>query len=132
MVKEMQLTDKSALEKLVKRLNRVDFGPIAYKLIDHETGEGWTIEQATEAIEQYRRFLLLHYLYPDRRLVPTRNVDIVWHHHILDTSQYQKDCLEVFGHFLHHYPYAAINDDDKQASSAALAETRELWARHFS
>jgi hypothetical protein len=129
----MQPTQKLAIGKFVKKLNLVDFGSTAFKLMKPNEGEGWTLAQTTEAIEEYRRFLLLHYLYPDRRLVPSRIVDIVWHHHVLDTEKYQKDCLEVFGYFLHHYPFFGTSDGEaRQASEAAFADTCQLLERHFS
>jgi hypothetical protein len=120
------------IENFLRKLNDVDFSPIASKLIDTEHGEGLTIEQATAAIEDYRRFLFLIYIYPDRIIVPTRIVDLTWHHHILDTQKYEVDCMEVFNYFVHHFPYfGMMGDEDKQASDAAFEETRELWNRHF-
>jgi hypothetical protein len=128
----MKTTNTVAKEKFLEKLNRIDFGAIAFKLMNPDDKAGWTIEQTTAAIEEYRRFLLLSYLYPERTIVPSQTVDRVWHEHILDTQKYQADCLEVFGYFLHHYPYFGMIDDaDKQASEAAFADTCQLWKRHF-
>ncbi len=128
----MQTTNTVAKEEFLGKLNRIDFGAIAFKLMNPDDKEGWTLEQTTAAIEQYRRFLLLSYLYPDRIIVPSQIVDRVWHEHILDTQKYHADCLQVFGYFLHHYPYFGMIDAaDKQASEEAFADTCQLWERHF-
>jgi hypothetical protein len=49
-------------------------------------------------------FLYLMYLYPEQPIIPTREIDIVWHFHILDTRKYAFDCKILFGYFLHHRP----------------------------
>ncbi|MEN8445108.1 MAG: glycine-rich domain-containing protein-like, partial [Cyanobacteria bacterium J06555_13] len=114
------------------RLSAIDFGPIAYKLMNPEEGEGWTIERATQAIEQYRKFLFLVKHYPDRKIVPSREVDQVWHTHILDTAKYREDCDIVFGKFMDHWPYFGMKDAaEKQDLDDAFAETRMLLNNHF-
>jgi hypothetical protein len=40
----------------------------------------------------------------DHPLFPTKNVDKVWHHFILNTKLYQQYCLTRFGKFIHHTP----------------------------
>lgn len=128
----MQLSNTVVSQEFLEKFNRIDFGPIAFKLMHPDGQNGWTREEATAAIEQYRRFLLLVYLYPDRMIVPSRAVDQVWHEHILDTQKYQEDCLEVFGYLLHHYPYfGMLDDEDQKASEAAFADTCQLLDRHF-
>jgi hypothetical protein len=130
--KGMQLTHTVAEVEFRKKLNRMDCGSIAVKLMKPDDKVGWTLEQTTAAIEDYRRFLLLNYLYPDRIIVPSQIVDRVWHEHILDTEKYQADCLEIFGYFLHHYPFFGMVDEvDKQDSEVAFADTCQLWERHF-
>jgi hypothetical protein len=54
---------------------------------------------------EYRRFLLLKTMYPNTKFSPTRNMDEMWHQHILDTSNYRKNCQQLFGKFLDHRPY---------------------------
>ena len=66
--------------------------------------EGWEEAQAATAEMRYRRFLCMHYLGATFDLVPTRDIDKVWHQHILHTRDYAEDCRRVFGAFLHHAP----------------------------
>jgi hypothetical protein len=93
------------LKIFLEKLNRVDFGSVAYQLMYPGEGEGLTIEQATAAIEQYRQFLVMVYKYPDRTLRPSRLVDRAWHCHLLDSQRYRTDCMEIFGRFVDHYPF---------------------------
>ena len=114
------------------RLSAIDFGPIAFKLIHAEDQEPWSLEQATQAIELYRRFLFLNYLYPDRAIVPSREIDQVWHTHILDTAKYREDCDTLFGQFMDHWPYFGVRDEaDRQALNSAFEETQGLFEKHF-
>lgn len=116
----------------LEKLQTLDFGPIAFKLMHPDEGRGWKIEQVTRAIEQYRRFLFLNYLYPNQQIVPTQEIDRVWHAHILDTEKYRQDCELLFGHFLHHYPYFGIRDEaDRQQLEQAFSQTQELFKSYF-
>jgi hypothetical protein len=77
-------------------------------------------------------FLGLVYLYPNVPIVPNREIDQVWHQHILDTSKYDEDCQMLFGRVLHHFPYFGIrNAGDRQDLNAAFGETQELFQKHF-
>jgi len=59
---------------------------------------------AHAAIKEYRRMLQLIQQHPDQPVVPSKIVDLVWHEHILDTAQYKRDCLRMFGRYIHHNP----------------------------
>ncbi|MEL7354047.1 MAG: glycine-rich domain-containing protein-like [Cyanobacteria bacterium J06560_5] len=119
-------------KKFLAVLSAVDFGPIAYKLINPEEGEGWSLQRATQAIEQYRRFLFLLYKYPDEKIVPSRETDEVWHTHILDTSKYREDCDRLFGKFMDHWPYFGLKDAaERQELNDAFSSTQQLLETHF-
>jgi hypothetical protein len=87
------------------KLYCLDLGPIAYQLVYPHEGQGWSLEQTSWAIFNYKRFLLQHYLAPNQPLSPNRLVDQVWHAHILDTQKYLEDCDWLFGYVVHHFPY---------------------------
>eukprot|EP01065_Artemidia_motanka_P000239 TRINITY_DN100_c0_g1_i3.p1 TRINITY_DN100_c0_g1~~TRINITY_DN100_c0_g1_i3.p1 ORF type:complete len:682 (+),score=261.19 TRINITY_DN100_c0_g1_i3:76-2121(+) len=59
---------------------------------------------ARAAIREYRRMLTLIQRFPKQPVVPSKLVDLVWHEHILDTQQYKRDCLRMFGEYIHHNP----------------------------
>ncbi|WLI90069.1 glycine-rich domain-containing protein-like [Massilia sp. R2A-15] len=82
----------------------LDLASIKTKLMNPESGEGWSRDRVDAAEFEYRRFLYLAKLYPHESAAPLCDVDIFWHHHILDTMKYAADCEQVFGYFLHHLP----------------------------
>jgi hypothetical protein len=87
-----------------RKFAELDLRQVKIKLM-HQSGEGWTQEQADAMEVEYRRFLYLMMKYPDEQTAPREEVDIFWHYHILDTAKYAADCEATFGYFLHHYPY---------------------------
>ncbi|BAZ09315.1 peptidase [Calothrix sp. NIES-4071] len=101
-------------------------------LIHPEHGLGWNHKQVSQGIERYKMFLYLIYLYPNRTIIPTREIDTVWHYHILDTHKYAYDCEFLFGYFLHHNPNFDYESETlKLAWLEAIAETIALSAEHF-
>lgn len=64
----------------------------------------WTQEDAERCAKLYKNFLLLLKAHHPEPLVPSRHIDEFWHNHILYTKNYTRDCLHIFGHYLHHEP----------------------------
>jgi hypothetical protein len=115
-----------------QKLNSLDFGAIAFKLMHPKEGEGWTKEQVNRAIAKYAMFLCLIALYPGLRIIPSREIDRVWHHHLSDTQKYAEDCQKLFGCFIHHSPYAGLRgEEDEQSWSGAFEHTKVLLEYHF-
>lgn len=85
-------------------LHHLDMGPIARRLMHPTHGPGWNRQHTRWAIAQYLLFLGLMHYYPGQPLRPTRDVDTVWHTHILDTRKYREDCTLLFGTFMDHQP----------------------------
>ena len=117
--------------EFLNRLSNIDFGPIAFKLMHPDTGKGWSIQKVTRAIEQYRRFLFLHHRHPTAELVPTPEIDQVWHTHILDTVKYRQDCHWLFDRFIDHYPYLGLGTDGKSALETKFSQTQTLFQQCF-
>ena len=114
------------------RIQNLDLARIIWKMGDPEEGKGFTPQRLAQAEMDYRRFLHLHLLYPGLEIVPTKLIDEVWHQHILDTRAYAKDCQELFGEFLHHYPYFGMHGEDDQANLQTCFErTQKLWIDCF-
>lgn len=119
-------------QDFTNKLKQLDLRAIAYQLMYSDEGEKWSFEQTNQAIERYSMFLCLIYLYPNHKLVPTQEIDRVWHHHILDTMKYAEDCEILFGRFIHHFPYFGKRGKaDKQDLHAAFAVTQKLFQQHF-
>lgn len=64
----------------------------------------WSELKSDNIIYEYKCFLELMRLYPDKIFSPSQEVDEVWHAHILHTLLYAKQCQEIFGRFIHHNP----------------------------
>ncbi|MEM9539046.1 MAG: glycine-rich domain-containing protein-like [Cyanobacteria bacterium P01_E01_bin.42] len=131
--RSMKLTDLSERDRqFLEELKATDFGPIAYKLINPEDGKGMTLEEATRGIEEYRKFLILQHFYRDRGIVPTREMDKVWHVHILDTVKYREDCQRLFGEMLDHFPYFGLRGtEDRQLLDDTFRESQLLFQEIF-
>lgn len=117
---------------VLEKIETLDLEPILVKLMDPTEGEGWALEHARETEVWYKRFLYLNAVYPDRSIVPTKVIDKFWHYHILDTEKYAEDCQNVFGYFLHHFPYFGMrSDQDRQNLLDASKQTWDLFQEHF-
>ena len=117
---------------LFKAVMQLDLEPIKMKLMHVESGEGWSLDKANAVEKEYRRFLCLMKLYPEEDTAPLVDVDTFWHYHILDTMKYAVDCEQVFGYFLHHYPYVGMRgDDDDQFRLDSGERMRELYEATF-
>ncbi|MBP0016748.1 MAG: glycine-rich domain-containing protein-like [Cyanobacteria bacterium SBLK] len=129
----MNLEDLSEQDrKFLEELKATDFEPIAYKLMNPDEGKGLTLEETISAIEQYRRFLILKHFYPDRGIVPTREIDKAWHCHILDTVKYREDCQRLFGEVLEHFPYFGLRgEDDQKRLQQFFSESQSLFEKNF-
>ena len=87
-------------QTFLQKLKELDFEPIAHQLMQ----SGWTHQQTMRAMNRYKVFLLLIFLYPHTPLAPTQEIDQVWHCHILHTRKYREDCQMLFGYFIDHEP----------------------------
>lgn len=114
-------------------IEQLDLTMVKLKLQDEEEGLGWSSQECDEVEDEYKKFLLLKKMFPEKEIVPHKVIDSFWHFHILDTEKYAKDCKNIFGYFLHHYPYFGMNGEaDKQNLQDAFEETKELYCSVFS
>jgi hypothetical protein len=126
-----QLTDAlrsapatAATRMFLIKLMQLDLGAIAHTL---HRKKKWQWQKILQAIVKYLAFLLLIYLYPDQKLVPCEEVDTVWHCHILDTLKYTEDCQNLFGYYVHHFPYLGDRGEaDQRELQQSFAETEHL------
>jgi hypothetical protein len=124
---------EATTEVRLRRIDGLDLEPIVYKLMHPEPGETTLgLAEADQDVALYRCFLKLCVLRPAVTIVPTRQLDHVWHTHMLDTAKYRADCAAVFGCFLDHFPYAGLRGEaDRHAWRKDFAQTRHLFRSHF-
>ncbi len=110
----------------------IDLSMVKMKLQDPDEGKGWTQPQCDEVELEYKRFLTLNLRFPDKPIVPTIEMDTMWHFHILDTRAYHADSERVFGAYFHHFPYFGMRSDEDEADlTAAFEETCQLYEQEF-
>lgn len=123
---------RRSARQMIEAIERLDLGPIKFKLMDPQEGEGWSRDFAEHMELQYKRYLTLVAKYPREAIAPAKDVDKFWHAHILDTRKYSDDCERVFGFYLHHFPYFGMRGADDAAELAKAGErTRELYVAEF-
>jgi hypothetical protein len=130
-IMQVQSTGKP-VEQIVAAIQALDLDPIKVKLMDPEEGQGWSREYSDQMETEYRRLLTLSVKYPDETIAPGKDVDKFWHGHILDTMKYAEDCQNVFGYFLHHFPYFGMRGEEDAANLAQAGETtNRLYEKEF-
>jgi len=119
--------------ELFNAIMQLDLTSIKIKLTHVQSGEGWSLDKANAVEKEYRRFLCLMKSFPDEDTAPLVDVDTFWHYHILDTVKYATDCEQVFGYFLHHYPYVGMDGtfEDEQFRLESGARMRVLYETMF-
>ncbi|KAH7146301.1 hypothetical protein EDB81DRAFT_689454 [Dactylonectria macrodidyma] len=80
----------------------------------------------TRAVERYENYLELFQLYPGKMLVPTLDIDLVWHTHQLSADNYKTVTESRCGRFINH------NDKlGKPTLNTGMKDTQELFQVHF-
>lgn len=115
-----------------QRIHELDLEPIMVKVMDKDEGLGWSLEFTKRVAYEYKRYLTICLENPDFPMVPCTFVDEFWHFHILDTQKYQDDCSQIFGYFLHHFPYFGMRgEEDAENLKKAWAESCALYEKRF-
>ncbi len=128
---QMQFEGKP-VEEIVAAIQALDLEPIKFKLMDTEEGQGWSREYVEQMAIAYKRFLTLSVKYPKETIAPSKDVDKFWHGHILDTIKYAEDCQNVFGYFVHHFPYFGMRGEEDAANLAEAGKTtNRLYEKEF-
>lgn len=81
-----------------------------------------------EGVERYRKFLKLQSSLP---LVPTYQIDLIWHTHMLSSLKlYNADCVAIRGRPFHHDD--SLNDRTKGSTlDVAFRATIQLWNQAY-
>jgi len=80
------------------------------------------------ALEKYKKFLLLSKEQPSGTiLVPSREIDLILHHHMKD-PKFTEDCLHNFGDDKRVYHLQNLSDGEKRKF---LQQTEEKWTNMF-
>lgn len=124
------------LDEAIAHIDSIDLSLIEAKLCsaDRLLFRQWTKVEAEVGIQYYKNFLFLNKKYSKEYpvLPPSLEVDEIWHHHILDTRQYMKDCDGIFDYYFHHYPYFGTrSQNDQENLHVAFEVTQGLHEMEF-
>jgi len=125
------------LEQARQYIDDIDFTAVYDKLTRDDIlrpyGYKWAPQEAEIAISNYKKFLyiLVKYHKDFDTILPTLEIDEIWHNHILDTEKYINDCDVLFGRYYHHYPYFGIDDQQIFGISSCIPEKFQLTQRLF-
>jgi hypothetical protein len=91
---------------------------------ESETRE-WTADKLDAAIERYRKFFALAGV--GGRVAPTREIDMIWHLHMLAPVAYYNDCMAYLGRILDHDGGFGQTPDEVEVLAGVFAETAARW-----
>ncbi len=113
------------------KLNNLNLQAVEHKLM---SSKEWTAEKTQVAINRYKLFLYLKSVYPAAVLVPTQEIDAVWHAHFeVNLRQYIEDCNYLFGYLLNHCSAdgGEQNEQTLQIYEEAFSLTKALFEEFF-
>lgn len=91
----------------------------------------WDEQRLQRAIQNYTRFLLLVADDPSRPIAPTKDIDAIWHLHMLSPVAYHRDCMALFGELLDHDGGFGKEPDEEVVLSRVFEETSARWLEKF-
>jgi hypothetical protein len=130
----MSALDTVAIPSVIRDL---DLTVVRGKLIDRATkgreiiNPPIALDKIDQAVEDYRKFLALCLEFPGFPIVPSYDMDEVWHQHVLFTAKYREDCNTVFGQFFEHVPYFGRTESNVDEDDRVLTNTRSLWEKVY-
>lgn len=95
---------------------------------ESETSE-WVAEKLDESIERYRKFFAL--ARSGERVAPTRDIDMVWHLHMLAPVAYHDDCMSYLGRILDHDGGFGHTPEEAEILSGVFIATARRWEEAF-
>ena len=93
--------------------------------------EDWTRDKAETALLRYQRFFLLFAAHPNTPLAPTRDIDAMWHLHMLSPGAYVRDCMRVVGDIVDHDGGFGKDDSERDELEQVFEHTALLWQEMF-
>lgn len=117
-------------------IESMDFSMLFLKLTQPDPNIAilWSNDALEVAIRYYKNFLWINrkYYRSYDHIPPSSEIDEIWHHHILDTEKYFKDCYNIFGHYFHHYPYFGMRGpEDNKRMHDSFNVTQDLHFKEF-
>lgn len=102
----------------------------AWERLEHKP-EGWTQADVLHAMCRYERFLGLVAAHPGLPQAPTRDIDEMWHLHMLSPRAYYDDCMRMFGDILDHDGGFGKGEDEAAQLQVTFEQTSRMWQEMY-
>lgn len=102
-----------------------NFEPVVSALCE----DGLDHSYSTELVSELKKFLVVAGENDSGPLGMAGDVDLAWHHAILNTLSYAELCEKAFGKFIHHFPIRDNGDDS--ASTGSYQRTLNCLSDRF-
>jgi len=102
----------------------------AYLRSDNKPDE-WSDLDAQRAIDRYQKFFQLAARYKDRPHAPTRDIDVIWHLHMLSPRAYYRDCINQFGEIFDHDGGFGKGNGELEQLKSVFNSTAQLWQETY-
>ena len=116
----MNLVEKHITPDLMEAYRRSDSKP-----------EAWTEAEVARALNRYEKFFLLAAKHPEEPIAPTKDIDVMWHLHMLSPRFYFEDCMRTMGKILDHDGGFGKGEGEMPRLQATFARTERLWQAEY-
>jgi hypothetical protein len=100
------------------------------RLIRHCMKEyNWTEAAASHAVDRYEKLFKL--FGKGASIVPTKEIDDVWHLHMLDPVSYYNACMSYHNKIIGHNPALESSEEEKSNLDSMFLMTGKLWKKEY-
>lgn len=100
------------------------------RLVRHCIKEyGWSEAEALQSVNRYEKLFRL--FGKGSSIVPTKEIDSVWHLHMLDPVSYYEDCMGCHGKIIGHNPALKGSQEEKGKLQSMFFITSDLWKETY-
>jgi hypothetical protein len=89
------------------------------------------VEEIRYFVNRYENFWELCKNNPEVILAPTKDIDEVWHTHMLRPVNYISDCNSFFGYVLDHDGYSGREDESNEDLEIGYKNLERLWLDRY-
>jgi len=106
-------------------LKNIDLSEIIAKFYEEQP---CSLKTAEKVAQEYLKFIFLTTKHKFQ-LVPSKEIDLFWHCHILNTPLYRKFCDTHFGKYLDHIPQ--LKKEAKQMGKEEFLKTQAAFKKEY-
>jgi hypothetical protein len=91
----------------------------------------WSEDRTRAALDRYAKFLRLAAKHRGLSIAPTRDIDVMWHLHMLSPRAYFEDCQRLMGGILDHDGGFGKAPEEVPQLAATFERTARLWEEEY-